>query len=66
MEKTTAPCHTKESEFYDALVKVGPTSSAGGEGHFPHFNYNELEAPATKLLAPRLVPVGETGRALKR
>ena len=42
-------------EFYDALVKVASASTAQliiepGEGHYPNFNYNELEAPATKLL----------------
>ena len=51
-------------EFYDALVKVAGPSTAQliiepGEGHFPNFNYNELEAPATNSFAPPLVPVGK-------
>jgi acetyl esterase/lipase len=42
-------------EFYDALIKTGGSSAAQlimerGEGHYPDFNYTELESPIVKLL----------------
>jgi len=47
--------------FYDALVKVAGPSAAQliiepGEGHFPNFNYTELESPAIKLLRETIGP----------
>jgi acetyl esterase/lipase len=48
-------------EFYNALVKMAGPSAAQliiepGEGHFPSFDYTELEAPATKLLRATIGP----------
>jgi len=47
--------------FFDALVKaVGPSGAAlilePGEGHYPDFNYTELEAPVIKLLKQTIGP----------
>ena len=48
-------------EFYDALIKAGGSSAAQlimerGEGHYPDFNYPELESPVIKLLRVTIGP----------
>jgi acetyl esterase/lipase len=48
-------------EFYDALIKTGGSSAAQlimerGEGHYPDFNYTELESPIVKLLRTTIGP----------
>jgi acetyl esterase/lipase len=48
-------------EFYDALIKTGGSSAAQlimerGEGHYPDFNYTQLESPIIKLLRGTIGP----------